>query len=99
MSESKHIQTEVAREQYEEFRALARERDLTIGSAVAEAVSDWIDEQRRVDPADPAFDLLDESVNDQEHGTVTDARTEGDIVDEWSGDNVEFELADLSDTA
>lgn len=91
MSESKHVQTKLDRETYEALRTLAAECDLSIGSATHEAVSLWIDAQRRVDPADPAFAVLDMP---PETPSKTNMRTEGDLTDDWTGEDIGFRLAD-----
>lgn len=91
MSESKHVQTRLDRETYEALRTLAAERDLSIGSATHEAVSLWIDAQRRVSPEDPAFAVLDKPT---ETPSKTDMRIEDDLTDDWTGEDVEFRLVD-----
>lgn len=87
-----HVQTELAPSEYEAFREFATERGLTVKEAVHEAVTDWIDRQRRADPADRAFTVLEEL--DVESSAETDARQEADLVTEWSGDEVAFRLAE-----
>lgn len=88
-----HVQTELVPSEYESFREFATERGLTVKEALHEAVTDWIDRQRRADPADRAFTVLDEL--DVETPAETDARHEADLVDEWSGDEVSFRLAEM----
>jgi hypothetical protein len=50
MSETTHIQTEITDTTYEEFRALARERGLSLKAALREATEDWIEQQQQIDP-------------------------------------------------
>lgn len=95
MPESKHVQTELTEDEYEAFREFARERNLTIKEAGQEALVSWIERQRRPDPNDRAFTVLDELEGDTlPDSAETDARREPDLVDEWSGDDVGFKLAD-----
>lgn len=93
--ESKHVQTELAAEDYEAFREFARERGLTVKEAGREALLRWVERQRRADPNDPAFTVLDDLDDDSLPAAAeTDARGENDLVEEWSGDDDTFELAD-----
>lgn len=92
-NESKHVQTELDRDEYEAFREFARERGLTVKEAGHEALVSWIERQRRADPNDRAFTVLDE-LDDLSAAAETDARLAADLVDEWTGDDVAFTLAD-----
>lgn len=95
MSEMTHIQTEVGEETYEAFRELANERGLSIRAALQEATEAWVEREREVDPDDPLFALVaeagDGSLPDSAH---TNASTEDDLVDDWSGDASDVRLAD-----
>lgn len=94
-SGSKHVQTELTEGEYEDFRAFARERGLTVKEATREALLDWIARQRRPDPRDPAFTVLDElDAGSLPESAATDASTEPDPVTQWSGDDVDFRLAE-----
>lgn len=87
-----HVQTELDRSTYETFRTLARERGLTVKEAGHEALLEWVDRQRRADPNDRAFTVLDEL--DTAAAAETDARREDDLVDDWTGDGVGLRLAE-----
>jgi len=93
-SEFKHVQTRLSEDEYEAFREFAEERGMTVTEAGHEALLDWITRQQRVDPDDRAFTVLDELDDLPSATTRTDAGEEDDLVEEWSGDDVEFELAD-----
>lgn len=94
-NESKHVQTELTEDEYEAFREFARERGLTVKEAGHEALVGWVERQRRADPHDRAFTVLDELDDESLPASAeTDARGEADLVKEWSGDDVEFTLAD-----
>jgi hypothetical protein len=67
---------------------------MSIKEASREALLDWIERQRRPDPNDPAFTILEELDDARPASARTDAREEDDPVEEWSGDDVSFELAD-----
>lgn len=91
---SKHVQTELTPDEYEAFREFARERGLTVKGAGREALLEWIDHQRRADPNDRAFTVLDELEDDTLSASAeTDARREADLVDDWNGDDAAFTLA------
>jgi hypothetical protein len=92
---SKHVQTELSEEEYEAFREFAQERGLSLKEAGRNALIEWVERQRRADPDDPAFTVLDE-LDDTSLGTTaeTDAREEDDLVKEWTGSDVSFRLAD-----
>lgn len=95
MGETKHVQTEFADEEYEEFQVLANERGLSLKDALKEAAEQWVAEQRRVDPDDPLFAILDEVERDGwSAGSKTDARDEDDLLDDWSGEDADVRLAD-----
>ena len=94
-NESKHVQTELSEDEYEAFRKFARERGLTVKEAGHEALVGWVERQRRADPNDRAFTVLDELDDESLPASAeTDARGEADLVEEWSGDDIEFTLAD-----
>lgn len=94
-NESKHVQTELDAEEYEAFREFAEERGLTVKEAGREALMRWVESQRHADPHDRAFTVLDELDDDSLPSTAeTDARTADDPIDEWTGDDVAFSLAD-----
>lgn len=92
-NETKHVQTELDRDEYEAFREFARERGLTVKEAGHEALVSWIERQRGADPNDRAFTVLDD-LDSLSAATETDARQEADLVDEWTGDDVAVTLAD-----
>jgi hypothetical protein len=94
-SEKKQIRIELTEDEYDVFREIATECGMAIEEAGHEALIEWAEHQHRVDSTDRAFTILDEL------GTValssmaaTDARNESDIVEEWSGSDVSFTLAD-----
>jgi hypothetical protein len=98
MNNTTHIQTKVTDKTYDEFRELARERELSLKAALREAIEDWIEQQQQVDPDDPLFTLVADAVRDSMPDTPrTNASTEGDLVEEWSGDTDDITLADLSE--
>lgn len=91
----KHVQTKLTEEEYERFRQFAREQGLSLKEAGHEAVIRWIEHQQRADPNDPAFTVLEELEGTSLSETAeTDARDEDGLIDEWSGDDVEFTLAE-----
>jgi hypothetical protein len=94
-NDSKHVQTELSEDEYERFQAFARERGLSLKEAGHEALLEWVERQRRPDPNDPAFTVLDELEDTSSKGSpTTDAREEDDLVEEWHGSEDSFELAD-----
>ena len=94
-SDSRHVQTELAGKEYEAFRKFAQERGMTVKEAGREALVKWVERQRRADPYDPAFIVLDELDEPSlPEPATTDARRETGPVDEWSGKDVDFTLAD-----
>lgn len=91
MSESTHVQTELSAEEYRHFKALARERGLSLTAALREAAGVWMEKQQEVDPDDPLFSILDRL--DREPGPDvprTNAADEDDLVEEWTGENVDI---------
>lgn len=92
--DSKHVQTELTREEYRTFREFAMERGLTVKEAGREALLRWVDRQQSADPRDPAFTVIDELDEDSLPSSAeTDARLEDDLVTDWAVDDA-FELAD-----
>lgn len=94
-NDSKHVQTELAEDEYERFQAFAEERGLTVKEAGHEALVSWVERQQQADPNDRAFTVLDELDDSSLPATAdTDSRQEADLVEEWHGRDVEFTLAD-----
>lgn len=91
--DQKHVQTALSPEEYERLRSIANERGLSIKEAGRQALTEWVERAQRADPDDPAFAVLDD-LDDEVARPSTDARSEPDVVAEWSGDDVEFTLAD-----
>lgn len=92
---TKHVQTELSQDEYEQLQELARERELSLKEVGHEALVDWIERQQRADPNDPAFTVLDDLESSSLPETAnTDARDEDDTVEEWHGDETSFSLAD-----
>lgn len=93
--DTKHVQTELSEEEYDRFRAFAREHGLSLKEAGHEALIEWIERQQQPDPQDRAFTVLDDldaaTLPDSAH---TDASEEPDIVAEWEGSTDSFTLAD-----
>jgi len=89
---TKHVQTALDPDEYESLREFADERGLTVKEATREALVEWVERQRRADPNDPAFTVLDEL--DAPATRTTDAREVDDQVESWSGDEIDFELAE-----
>lgn len=87
--DTKHVQTELSEAEYEQFRELASERDLSLKEAGHEAMREWLERQRRADPDDPAFTVL-ESLDGAElpDAADTDASTEADLPGAWDGRDV-----------
>jgi hypothetical protein len=95
MNDTTHIQTEVGEETYDTFRELAHERGLSIRTALQEATEAWIEREREVASDDALFALVEEAGDDSLPDTArTDASTESDLVDDWSGDANDIRLAD-----
>jgi hypothetical protein len=86
MNESTHVQTKLSGEEYSHFKSLADERGISLTVALREAAEVWMEQQQQVDPNDPLFDILDrldqEPVPDKPR---TNAATEDDLIDDWSG--------------
>jgi len=92
---TKHVQTELTEDEYEQFREFAREHGLSLKDAGHEALVEWVERQQRPDPNDRAFTVLDELVSDPRPASAaTDARKEADLIDEWHGSDESFTLAD-----
>lgn len=86
MSESTHVQTELSDEEYRHFKSLAEERGIPLTTALREAAEVWMEQQQRVEPDDPLFDILDQLDGEPLPDTPrTNAATEDDIVEDWSG--------------
>lgn len=80
---TKVVQTELVPEDYQLFRDLATERDLSLKAALAEAVKDWIDEQQRIDPDDPVFKTIEQIDSEPPVGDpTTTADMEADLYDD-----------------
>lgn len=87
MGESTHAQTELSAEEYRRFKSLAEERDISLTAALREATEEWMDQQQRVDPDDPLSDVLEQLDGEPLPDTSrTNAATEDDVVDDWSGE-------------
>lgn len=96
MSDTTHMQTEVTEETYDAFRRLAHERGLSIRAALQEATEAWVERERQVDPDDPLFALVADAAGESLPDTArTNASDEDDLIDDWSGDASDIELADL----
>lgn len=94
-TESKHVQTELTEDEYETFQEIATERGMTVKEAGHEALVRWAEQQHRADPTDRAFTVLDElDTETLPPSAATDAHQESDIVEEWSGSDVSFTLAE-----
>jgi hypothetical protein len=94
-SENKHIRIELTEGEYNAFREIAAECDMIIEEAAHEALIEWIEHRNQRDLTDRAFTVLDELDTMALSSTAaTDARKESDIVDEWSGKDVSFTLAE-----
>jgi hypothetical protein len=70
---------------------------MTIEEAVYEALVKWVENQNCVNSTDRAFTVIDEL--DSDAGSLpptaaTDARQGFDIIEEWSGNDVSFTLAE-----
>lgn len=86
MSESTHVQTELSGEEYSHFKSLADERGISLTAALREAAEVWMEQQQQVDPDDPLFDILDRLDQEPVPGKPpTNAATEDDLIDDWSG--------------
>lgn len=93
--DTRHVQTELSEEAYEQFRAFASEHGLSLKEAGHEAILEWVERRRRADPNDRAFTVLDElDASSPPETAGTDAREQHDLVEEWHGDDASFTLAD-----
>lgn len=54
-TDRKVVQTELPREEYERFRRVVDEKELSVKEAVQEAIREYTDENVRYDPDDPIF--------------------------------------------
>lgn len=94
-NDTKHVQTELTKDEYERFREFASEHGLSLKEAGHEALIEWVERQQRADPNDPAFTVLDElEAESLPESAETDARDEADLIDEWNGSDESFTLAD-----
>ena len=94
-NDTKHVQTELDEEEYEQFRKFANEHGLSLKEAGHEALIEWVERQQQADPNDPAFTVLDDLDDSALQPTAqTDARAEDDPVDEWHGNDDSFVLAE-----
>lgn len=97
-NDSKHVQTELTKEEYQRFRQFASEQGLSLKEAGHEALLDWIGRQQRANPDDPAFTVLDDlEETSLSEDAGTDAREEDEPAAEWNGEDVEFTLAEQPD--
>lgn len=93
--DTRHVQTELNEDEYEQFREFAREHGLSLKEAGREALVEWVERRQRANPDDRAFTVLDELETGSFPDTAnTDARDEADLVEEWHGGDDAFELAD-----
>ena len=94
-SGTNHVQTELSEEEYEQFREFAEEHGLSLKEAGREALVEWIERKQSADPNDPAFTIPDDLDGKSLPDTAdTDARTEGDLVEEWRGSDESFTRID-----
>ncbi|WP_157972459.1 hypothetical protein [Saliphagus sp. LR7] len=94
-NDTKHVQTELSEDEYKQFREFAKEHGLSLKEAGHEALIEWVNRQRKADPNDRAFTVLDELEADSlPPSAETDARNEDDLVDDWHGSDESFTLAD-----
>lgn len=99
MSESTHVQTELSDEEYRHFKSLAQERGLSLTAALREATAIWMEQQEQVDPDDPLFAILDQLDQEPVPETPrTNAATEDDLVEEWSGDTAGIRFSGMPDS-
>ncbi|WP_254522803.1 hypothetical protein [Natrinema caseinilyticum] len=97
MGKSTHVQTELSEEEYRHFKSLAQEKGLSLTAALREATEVWMEKQKQVDPDDPLFEILEELDREPEPDTpYTNAATEDDLVEEWSGNTVDIQFSDTS---
>ncbi|ACV12542.1 hypothetical protein Huta_2376 [Halorhabdus utahensis DSM 12940] len=93
-NDTRHVQTELNKDEYEQFQKFAEKRDLSLKEAGHRALLEWIERRQDVDPTDPAFTVLDEIEDHSLSTTETDAREEDDLVEEWHGRDASISLAD-----
>lgn len=98
MSESTHVQTELSNEEYRHFKSFAEERYISLTAALREAAEVWMEQQQRVEPDDPLFDILDQLDGEPLPNTPrTNAATEDDMIDDWSGATAGIRFTELPD--
>ena len=86
MSNFTHVQTELSSEEYRQFKSLAQERGISLTVALREAAEVWMEKQQNVDPNDPLFEILEQLDQEPLPDTpTTNAATEDDLVDDWTG--------------
>lgn len=99
MCESTPVEIELSDAEYRRFKSLAREQGLSLTAALREAVEIWMEHQETVDPDDPLFDILQQL--DQENAPETrrtNAATEDDLIEEWSGETTGIQFLGGSDS-
>ena len=73
-------------EEYRQFKSLAQERGISLTVALREAAEVWMEKQQNVDPNDPLFEILEQLDQEPLPDTpTTNAATEDDLVDDWTG--------------
>lgn len=82
MSDTKVVQTALSDDEYERFRAVVEDEDLTVKEGVRRAIREYADSHMRYDPDDPIF-----NVEPHEGGESFDAAE----TDELLADAVESE--------
>ncbi len=94
-NDTKHVQTELNKDEYERFREFAREHGMSLKEAGHKALIEWVERQQQADPNDRAFTVLDDLEADPlPESAATDARKEDDLTEEWHGSDESFTLAD-----
>lgn len=58
-SDTKHVQTELDRAEYDRLRELAEAEGLSLKEALRRATTDWIDRHDAIDEDDPVFTFHD----------------------------------------
>ncbi|PSP76365.1 hypothetical protein BRC81_12070 [Halobacteriales archaeon QS_1_68_20] len=71
-SGGKVVQTALDEDDYERFRQLAEERDLSVKEAARRALTMWTDSEATHDPSDPLF-RIDDPFPEDEEGPQTSA--------------------------
>ncbi|MFB6084929.1 MAG: hypothetical protein ABEJ94_11870 [Halorientalis sp.] len=89
-----HIQTEVPDEEYERLREVAEQQGLSIREALREATDLWLQVQETVDTDDPLFTSVEEVRTAAQSTPGTNVLEEDDLVEEWSGETADVELAE-----